>query len=53
MLSKIPDADCEKLTLDLDLENLPVERSLQLVYSGMWEKMLFYSRFVKPASTTY
>ena len=35
VLSEIPEADCAKPTLDLDLENLPVERTLAVQWDSV------------------
>ena len=48
VLSKIPAADRAKPSLDLDLENLPVERTLGVQWDV--KKKLSYSRFVNPTN---
>ena len=48
VLSKIPAADRAKPALDLDLENLPVERTLGVQWDV--EKKLSYLRFVNPTN---
>ena len=44
VLSKIPDADRVKPTLDLDLENLPVERTLGVQWDVEKDAFLFKVR---------
>ena len=44
MLSKIPEADRVKPTLDLDLENLPVERTLRVQCNVEKDAFLFKVR---------
>ena len=44
MLSKIPDADRSKPTLDLDLENLPIERTLDVQWDVEKDAFLFKVR---------
>ena len=41
MLSEIPDGECVRPTLDLDLENLPVERTLGVQWDVEKDAFLF------------
>ena len=41
MLSKIPGADCAKPTLDLDLEKLPIDRTLGVLWDVEKDAFLF------------